>query len=63
MDATTAAGRDPRDVANDIWTAAAQGRDEIVLAELKVKLAVLLRVLAPSVLFKIIAKRARKTGA
>lgn len=60
MDATTAAGRDPREVADEIWQAAAQGREELVIAEPKVKLAVLLRALAPKLLFGIMAKRALK---
>ncbi len=49
-------------MADDIWQAAAEDKDEIVLADLKVKVAVLLRALAPRVLFGIMAKRALKAG-
>ncbi|CAM9794678.1 unnamed protein product, partial [Hapterophycus canaliculatus] len=73
MDATTAQGRDPREasgppeqrfsVADEIWRAAADGKDEIVIADLKTNVAVLLRALAPRVLFGIMAKRALKAGA
>ncbi|CAN0069796.1 unnamed protein product, partial [Ectocarpus fasciculatus] len=60
MDATTAQGRDPREVADEIWQAASEGQDEVVIADLKTKVAVLLRALAPRVLFRILAKRALK---
>ncbi|CAM9517668.1 unnamed protein product [Scytosiphon promiscuus] len=60
MDATTAQGRDPREVADEIWRAAAEGKDEIVIADLKTRVALLLRAFAPRVLFKIMAKRAVK---
>lgn len=60
MDATTAAGRNPRDVADEVWAAAAEGRDELVVADLKTNVALLLRALAPSTLFGIMAKRALK---
>eukprot|EP00904_Undaria_pinnatifida_P009736 jgi/Undpi1/5893/HiC_scaffold_2.g01167.m1 len=63
MDATTASGRDPREVADEIWAAAAGGKEELVIADLKTNVAVLLRVLAPRVLFGIMAKRAVKKGA
>ncbi|CAM9511403.1 unnamed protein product [Laminaria digitata] len=63
MDATTASGRDPREIADLIWEAAAGGKEEMVVADLKTNVAVLLRVLAPRVLFGIMAKRAAKKGA
>lgn len=50
------------EVADDIWQAAAEEKDEIVLADLKTKVAVLLRALAPRVLFGVMAKRALKAG-
>ncbi|CBN75849.1 conserved unknown protein [Ectocarpus siliculosus] len=60
MDATTAQGRDPREVADEIWQAVSEDQDEVVIADLKTKVAVLLRALAPRVLFRIMAKRALK---
>lgn len=50
-------------VADEIWRAAAEGKDEVVIADLKTKVAVLLRALAPRTLFRIMGKRARKAGA
>ena len=61
MDATTASGRDPREVAGEVWTAVAQGREELVIADLKTNVALLLRVLAPRLLFGIMAKRGLKS--
>lgn len=63
MDPATASGRDPREVADAVWRAAGEGRDELILADLKVKLAVLMRTLVPHTLFGIMAKRARKERA
>lgn len=60
MDPTTASGRDPRKVADQIWKAAATGKNDVVIADLKVKIAVLLRALLPGVLFNILARRALK---
>jgi hypothetical protein len=60
MDATTAAGADPAEVAEQVWAAAAAGSSEVVLADVKSKLGCLLRALAPHYLFKIMAKRAKK---
>lgn len=62
MDKATASGRDPREVADAVWTAVGKGRDEVVIADLRVKLAVLLRAVAPQTLFGIMAKRALKGG-
>ncbi|CAM9904736.1 unnamed protein product, partial [Phaeothamnion confervicola] len=61
MDAATASGMDPRYVARRTWEAAAHGRDQIILVELKVRLAIMLRTLMPGLMAKIMAKRARKT--
>lgn len=47
-------------VADEIWQAVSEGQDEVVIADLKTKVAVLLRALAPRVLFRIMAKRALK---
>lgn len=50
-------------VADEIWQAVAKGKDEVVIADLKTNVAVLLRALAPRTLFGIMAKRALKAGA
>ncbi|CAM9416347.1 unnamed protein product [Pylaiella littoralis] len=70
MDATTAKGRDPREasnhffkVADEIWQSVAERKDEVVIADLKTNVAVLLRALAPRTLFGIMAKRALKADA
>lgn len=47
-------------VADEIWQAVSKGQDEVVIADLKTNVAVLLRALAPRVLFRIMAKRALK---
>eukprot|EP00752_Nemacystus_decipiens_P011112 g9873.t1 len=62
MDETTAKGRDPKEVADDVWQAVAEGKEEVVLADLKTNVAVLLRALAPRTLFGIMAKRALKAS-
>lgn len=62
MDKSTATGRAPREVASAVWMAAAEGRDEVVIADLKVKVAILLRALAPQMLFGLMAKRALKSA-
>lgn len=49
-------------MADDVWQAAAQGKDEVVIADLKTNVAVLLRALAPQTLFGIMAKRALKAS-
>lgn len=49
-------------MADNVWQAVAEGKDEVVLADLKTNVAVLLRALAPRTLFGIIAKRALKAG-
>lgn len=50
-------------VADEIWQAVEEGKDEVVIADLKTNVAVLLRALAPRTLFGIMAKRALKAGA
>ncbi|CAM9638340.1 unnamed protein product [Discosporangium mesarthrocarpum] len=60
MDPTTASGREPREVANIVWEAVAAGLDEVVVADFKVKIAILLRTLFPRLLFSIMNKRALK---
>ena len=47
-------------VAEDVWQAVAEEKEEVVLADLKTNVAVLLRALAPRALFGIMAKRALK---
>lgn len=49
-------------MADDVWRAAVEGKDEVVLADLKTNVAVLLRALAPRTLFGIMAKRALKAS-
>lgn len=63
MDSTTAAGRDPREVSEEIWKAVARGREELIVSDLKTNVAVLLRALVPRLLFEIMAKRGRKSDA
>lgn len=51
-----------KQVADDVWQAVEEGKEEIVLADLKTNVAVLLRALAPRTLFGIMAKRALKAS-
>ena len=46
-----------------VWAAAAQGRSEVILAPLMVKIGCLLRAIAPGFLFRKMAKRALRDGA
>lgn len=61
MDATTESGLDAVEAAQQVWQAVAQGRPEFVMAPLKVKLACVLRALAPSTLFHMVAKREKRS--
>ncbi|KAG5192946.1 hypothetical protein JKP88DRAFT_272249 [Tribonema minus] len=63
MDASTAAGADPADVAASIWRGDAEGRGELVLAPLYVRVACVLRALAPWVVFRAAARRAEREAA
>lgn len=49
-------------MADDVWQAVTEGKEEVVLADLKTNVAVLLRALAPRTLFGIMAKRALKAS-
>lgn len=60
MDDTTAKGLDPSDLALRIFRAAAAGKQEVVFAPLDAKAAILLRNVVPSLVFKILASKARK---
>lgn len=60
MDATTAAGYKPEYVADKIVNMVVSRQDELVLAPLSNKCALMLRYLAPSVYFWIMKKRASK---
>ena len=60
MDETTVRGYDPHFVAKKIVNCVQQRQDELILAPFHVKLAICLRVLAPWLYFKIMARRARK---
>ncbi|RUS77509.1 hypothetical protein EGW08_014721 [Elysia chlorotica] len=60
LDQTTINGYDPHFVAQKIISCVQQGQEELILAPFHVKLAICLRVLAPWLYFKIMARRARK---
>lgn len=60
MDATTAQGRSPEEVAQDILTAVRRKKKDVILADLVPSLAIYLRVLAPGLFFRLMASRARK---
>ena len=57
MDATTAAGLDPSVVAREIIDGVLARKHESVLADLKSRIAILLRALLPNVLCGVMAKR------
>lgn len=60
LDKTTAAGRDPRDVARSVLRAVRLRSKDVVLAGPAPTLAVYLRTLCPALFFRIMASRARK---
>lgn len=60
MDKTTAAGRDPVDVAHAVLKAVVYRQKDVLLAGLLPALAVYLRTLWPNAIFKVMASRARK---
>ncbi|GFS12380.1 dehydrogenase/reductase SDR family member 7B [Elysia marginata] len=60
VDQTTKNGYDPHFVAKKIINCVQQRQDELILAPFYVKLAICLRVLAPWLYFKMMARRARK---
>ncbi|XP_032354946.1 dehydrogenase/reductase SDR family member 7B isoform X1 [Camelus ferus] len=59
-DKTTAEGRSPVEVAQDVLAAVGKRKKDVVLAGLAPSLAVYLRALAPSLFFRLMAARARK---
>jgi len=60
MDATTAQGMEPADLARAILEAVATGENEVLACDLKTKLAILARALIPDTLAKYMASRAKK---
>lgn len=60
MDKTTAAGRDPVDVAHCVLKAVNQRQKDVLLAGLVPTVAVYIRTLWPALFFKLMASRARK---
>jgi len=60
MDETTAQGRSPVQVAQDILAALGKKKKDVVLADPMPSLAVYLRTLAPGLFFRLMASRARK---
>ena len=60
MDETTAQGRSPVQVAQDVLAALGKKKKDVVLADLMPSLAVYRRTLAPGLFFRLMASRARK---
>ncbi|PNJ03320.1 DHRS7B isoform 4, partial [Pongo abelii] len=60
MDTTTAQGRSPVEVAQDVLAAVGKKKKDVILADLLPSLAVYLRTLAPGLFFSLMASRARK---
>lgn len=60
MDANTASGADPRDIANDIYASILRGDKEVVMAPLALRIAILIRAFLPNVYFLIMQSRANK---
>ncbi|KAM7372210.1 hypothetical protein PAMP_009393 [Pampus punctatissimus] len=60
LDKTTAMGRDPRDVAQEVLRAVRQRSKDVVLAGPLPTLAIYLRTLWPALFFKLMSSRARK---
>lgn len=60
MDKTTAQGRMPVEVAQDVLAAVGKKKKEVILADLLPSLAIYLRTLAPGLFFRLMASRARK---
>lgn len=60
MDKTTAKGRSPVEVAQDVLAAVGRKKKDVILADLAPSLAVYLRTLAPGLFFSLMASRARK---
>ncbi|XP_053419217.1 dehydrogenase/reductase SDR family member 7B isoform X4 [Nycticebus coucang] len=60
MDKTTAQGRSPEEVAQDVLAAVGRKKEDVILAGLLPSLAIYLRTLAPGLFFSLMASRARK---
>ncbi|XP_060059250.1 dehydrogenase/reductase SDR family member 7B isoform X2 [Erinaceus europaeus] len=60
MDTTTAQGRSPVEVAQDVLNAVRRKKKDVILADLLPSLAIYLRTLAPGLFFRLMASRARK---
>ena len=60
MDPTTASGLDPSYVSKEILNAVETKREELILADLQSRIAIILNCVVPSVLYKIMKARARK---
>ncbi|KAM5308124.1 dehydrogenase/reductase SDR family member 7B isoform 3-T4 [Glossophaga mutica] len=60
MDKTTAQGRMPMEVAQDVLTAVVKKKKDVILADLLPSLAIYLRTLAPGLFFSLMASRARR---
>ncbi|KAM6163753.1 dehydrogenase/reductase SDR family member 7B [Rhynchocyon petersi] len=60
MDKTTAQGKSPAEVAQDVLTALGKKKKDVILADLVPSLAIYLRTLAPGLFFSLMASRARK---
>ncbi|XP_037019098.2 dehydrogenase/reductase SDR family member 7B isoform X4 [Artibeus jamaicensis] len=60
MDKTTAEGRMPVEVAQDVLTAVVKKKKDVILADLLPSLAIYLRTLAPGLFFSLMASRARR---
>ena len=60
MDETTASGFTPAYVAEQTYNAHAAGKEEIVIAQAKAHLAIALKAYMPSLLSRIMKRRARK---
>ncbi|XP_008577228.1 PREDICTED: dehydrogenase/reductase SDR family member 7B isoform X2 [Galeopterus variegatus] len=59
-DKTTAQGRNPAEVAQDVLAAVGRKEKDVILADLLPSLAIYLRTLAPGLFFSLMASRARK---
>ncbi|XP_053452435.1 dehydrogenase/reductase SDR family member 7B-like [Nycticebus coucang] len=62
MDKTTAQGRSPEEVAQDVLAAVGRKKEDVILAGLLPSLVIYLRTLAPGLFFSLMACRARKEG-
>jgi dehydrogenase/reductase SDR family protein 7B len=60
-DSATANGYEPEYVAEKILSAVVQGKQEVIIAPVVPRLAILIRTLAPSLYFWIMETRARNT--